>query len=641
VRTFLNPFRVRASEQQRDTHTFLRHFGSGVLDLLPETIWDRPLVLRSAPGGGKTSLLRLFTAESLATVHERREDLADLHARLVQLGALTEDGPAVLGILLPLDADYRALLDTGLPEESARRLFFRLLDMRIVVAAVRAALGVAARPFPQDAGSVEFVVREEARAPDDLAQRFGGLAGDRILERARDVEERTLEILDALYPVDVAPSTRGHGDLYSLRLLASADILVDGRVLNRRPLLLLDDGHDLGPSQRRALLERLWARNLTVPRWYAERLEALSDQDVLQGDIEGRDHEMLELESAAGSRGRRFESTLLDVGNLRGVRKLEQYAASETTFFELLDFDEDALLDDRQQEILRVTRAQVAELAGDDRRYAPLLREADGLTGYRGAVRLRELQVLIERDSRRATRELFDLELSSDELDRLGDSSTRAAAKLFLAAEFNLTYYAGPPTVAGLGSRNIEQFLTLCADLFEEMLAEITLGHRPAIAPGRQHRILVDASHGFWHELPRRVPHGRDVQRLLERIAEIAKRETYRPNAPYAPGVTGIALTMSERDRLLDEDWRARTPGAERLFRTMAAAISHNVLSADPDKSVKGDRHLVLYLNRLLCPRFGLPLQRSGFSHQRLPAVLDWLGDQPEASRQLDLSIDR
>ena len=74
MRPHWNPFRSRSTEQQRDVRSFLRNFGAGVLEMLPETLWDRPLVIRSAPGGGKTSLMRLFAADSLIQIADRQDD---------------------------------------------------------------------------------------------------------------------------------------------------------------------------------------------------------------------------------------------------------------------------------------------------------------------------------------------------------------------------------------------------------------------------------------------------------------------------------------------------------------------------------------------------------------------------------------
>src|SRR5687768_15788828 len=107
MRGYENPYRARSSEQFRDQRAFLRNFGVGVLDLLPERVWDRLFVIRSAPGGGKTSLLRLLSAGSLREIHARRETYGTLYERLRDLGALGTGGPAFLGITLRLDRDYR------------------------------------------------------------------------------------------------------------------------------------------------------------------------------------------------------------------------------------------------------------------------------------------------------------------------------------------------------------------------------------------------------------------------------------------------------------------------------------------------------------------------------------------------------
>src|SRR5260370_38018898 len=96
-----NPFRLRASESIESDGTFLRLFGPGMLDLLqPGENWDKPQVFRSAPGGGKTSLLRLFTPGAISTLYAQRrvEDLKALWARMTNFGVVYEDRPKLLGV---------------------------------------------------------------------------------------------------------------------------------------------------------------------------------------------------------------------------------------------------------------------------------------------------------------------------------------------------------------------------------------------------------------------------------------------------------------------------------------------------------------------------------------------------------------
>ena len=56
---------------------------------------------------------------------------------------------------------------------------------------------------------------------------------------------------------------------------------------------------------------------------------------------------------------------------------------------------------------------------------------------------------------------------------------------------------------------------------------------------------------------------------------------------------------------------------------------ARNILNADLDYSVKNNRYMVLYLNRLLCPRFGLPLGFGGFKERRLQAMVGWIQKLP------------
>ena len=75
MRESRNPFRLRRAENIDTDSSFLTLFEPGILDVLaesglPETVQP----IRSAAGGGKTSLLRLFTPSVLHKLHARRAD---------------------------------------------------------------------------------------------------------------------------------------------------------------------------------------------------------------------------------------------------------------------------------------------------------------------------------------------------------------------------------------------------------------------------------------------------------------------------------------------------------------------------------------------------------------------------------------
>ena len=71
-----------------------------------------------------------------------------------------------------------------------------------------------------------------------------------------------------------------------------------------------------------AVAERLGDRTLNVARWYSERYEALSRQEVLdQVGREGRDLELIELENVSRVSAVQFEKMLLDIANRRKVSR--------------------------------------------------------------------------------------------------------------------------------------------------------------------------------------------------------------------------------------------------------------------------------------------------------------------------------
>ena len=288
--SYQNPFRYRASEQQRDLRAFLRSFGPAALHMLPEAVWDRLVVLRSAPGAGKTSLMRVFTAESTRAVIDDSDAFRDLAEALASTGAIEESSPAVLGAYINLERDYRSLIDISANDTIAQRLFFRLLDVRVMLAFIRAVLVLSKRTYPEDVGRIVVRPRSSDAAVEQAARRLGGLDGAAIYTACAAAEKKMLEMLDSLLPVEWEHEDGGHNDLYSLRLLSASELLVDGEILDVRPLIMFDDGHRLHSTQRSALLERLADRGLDVARWYAERYEALSRQDLLdQVGKEGRD----------------------------------------------------------------------------------------------------------------------------------------------------------------------------------------------------------------------------------------------------------------------------------------------------------------------------------------------------------------
>jgi len=330
---------------------------------------------------------------------------------------------------------------------------------------------------------------------------------------------------------------------------------------------------------------------------------------------------------------------LEDIARRRATRQLASYADESQDFLSLLEDSPDSILEGRS-DVLESLKSRVHELAGEEPRYLSWLEDAGERKGWDATVRWREYEVLIHRDRHRQP-ELFEEKLDVADADDRSNPSLREGAGVSVAREFKLPYYGGSSTLVQLASHNVEQFLNLCGDLFDEMLVDISLGRRPYLQRKRQHRVIMDASDRLWDRIPRTVPHGRDVQSLVAEIVNIARNEDTKPRMPYPPGVTGTAILMSERARLLDPEFREKTPGAERLYETLGAAVAYNVITAEMNYSVKGNEYMVLYLNRLLCPRFFLPLGFGSFRERRLSSMIDWMQRLPSAGGVYSSSEER
>jgi hypothetical protein len=85
---------------------------------------------------------------------------------------------------------------------------------------------------------------------------------------------------------------------------------------------------------------------------------------------------------------------------------------------------------------------------------------------------------------------------------------------------------------------------------------------------------------------------------------------------------------MSDREMLLDKVAVARRPERKRFADILASALAHNYLVADLDYKCKGERWMVLNLNRLLCVRFDLPLGYGLYKERPLDELCRWV-EQP------------
>ena len=458
-----NPFRLRRSESIDTETSFLTLFEPGILEIVPSTgFWETVHILRSAAGGGKTSLIRLFTPSTLLTLCARRTDdrVKELYQRIKDLGAVDDRGPQALGVMLMCGPGYSMLQDLEIDQVRRDRLFFGLLNARIVLAVLRGALLLKGLEYP------DGLDRLQVNAPQD-GSGITGLAlpctGRALHDWAERREARLCQSLDSLGPLqfDTLP---GDESLVSLSLIRPEGVLFDGQPVADRVLLMMDDIHKLTSHQRTLLVQTIIDARSQVGVWIAERFEAMSTQEMLSsGAHQGRDYEQaIEIESYWRQKPERFEKLAMKVADRR------VQAAPETEIDSFRSCLQDALdapeWNEKYSNIIGIVSARVRERTERHPRFQEWIvaRERAEGTLREQAIGWRALEILIERELRKKQKTLFDATpLDEEELNDRDDSSVNNAAELFLAREFDLPYYYGPERISRLASLNIQQFLGL------------------------------------------------------------------------------------------------------------------------------------------------------------------------------------
>ena len=620
-----NPFRLRASEDTESHETFVRLFSPEALDVFQaDDLWKRPQIIRSAPGGGKTSLLRLFTPSSLRTIYSlrTRDYTKDLFKKLTALDAMGDDGPHVLGVYLSCAHSFATLDDLSIEDVKKKRLFLSLLNARIMLATLQSALDMKQKEYPADLTSVSLSLQSITNPIYDLPF---DLAGKSLYEWAQRLERAICNALDSFAPLSET-HLPGHDSLIALQVLGGQPPQFDHGSIADRIVLLLDDVHKLAAKQREWLLDTILTMRSSTTVWIAERLEALNVDRLLSGGAaKGRDYDEITLEDYwRGSRAQKFVKLTSSVADRRAsdVRDVEMGPFASC----LQDSLDSSKWEDVFSSSMTVVANRVKERAASYQRFSEWIaeRKASGGTPREQLLGWRKLEILIERDLRK-TQKTFDFELGVDELLHREDASLEGAAELFCAREFKLPYYYGLSRLASLASSNIEQFLMLAGDIFEECVSAVLLKRSPDLPPEYQERILRKAVEATWRRLPDRIPYATQVMRFLESIGKMATWETYKPNAPYAPGVTGIAVLMSEREVLRKSIGKSSKENLGFLAQVIATCIAHNLLEVNLDQKCKGQYWMVMYLNRMLCMRFNLPLHYGGWRERSVSELVPWI----------------
>lgn len=630
-----NPFLERMSERTASDMEFVRLFSPKVLDKLAEdTLEGAVHVFRSAPGAGKTTLLRAFTPPALRGFWNARgrPELSESFQKLARMGVLTDDdNPQLLGVYLSCASGYADLP----PGDSLAQvgLFRALLNCRIVLRTLRSVAALLGLGSTESLEAIEL-------AHDGMP----ALQGIPFLPNAQAManwaEEREQEVyaqLDAVGTLsnEALPS---HVRLEGVLWLQSVQFRHDGRAVATKRLLMIDDVHKLRRKQRELLADELTVMRPSVPVWLAERTIALGTSLLSQGARQGRDLREYSLDEMwSGAKGVQFAAYAASILD----RRMANQDIVPVRSFSQCVRDELVGSDVRAQVTagIEAFRAEVRRHQ-DSTRYADWLRIAEQHAADPGIDSLLELyvtRILLVRDESKRQMSL-ELTLTAEELQDRDSSQLRAAAEIFMRDELGIPYYYGFDRLCVLATQNVEELLSLAAALFVGIQSKQVL-RKPdlTLSPAEQEKLLVEAAKRKREFIPKAHSEGARALKLLDSIGAFCAEQTFAPNAPYAPGVTGVRLSRRELTSLRAASKPLGTPGTL-LEKVLAECVAENLLvQRDSQPSGAREGGTIFYLNRTLCAHYGLPLQMGGWRDVSNGELMKWMERPlPMTRRRLD-----
>lgn len=631
-----NPFRVRASEYLEDESDFLSLFGLGALDVFKsEDMWTKIQIIRSARGGGKTSILRIFRPKSLNEIFDSRYNntMKPMYTKLKNLDAFDEkEGTKILGIPLSLFGNYPVLNQLGFDEPKRMKLFYALITSRIFLATLRSVLELKKLEFPDHLKEIKINSPSEPNIPTSIPI---PCRGDELYDWASKIEQRVSNIMeeDGIDDKDLG----GYESLAALNIIKSTNILYNDKPVAERTLLMLDDVDKLASEQRRHLSNTLVNLRIPIGIWLAERLEALRREELLSPTgTWGREYgSPIFLEKFWRDNQKKLETLLSDIADKRASWHRAYMISS---FDHNLDNFLEEKWDVNFQKAITEQKDKLISKYGEKKEFRFLFDMCENPEGdlNNTAVMWRLLEIFIEREIRKKQTRLFtDETISQDDFNTIISGTEKSVAPYYVCNLYEIPYYFSFSNLVKLASSNIQQFLDLASELFDEMISARSLEKTPRISAHRQQEILEKSATRRWDEINQTIPNSRYTVPFLNTLAKFCNIETNLPNAPYG-SVTGIAISSRDAARLQDEKVLAGNPRYKILSEVITTCLAHNLLEPLPysKQGQKGNTHLIMYLNRLLCFRYKLPLHYGGWREQSLDTLCSFIENTYKSNRK-------
>jgi hypothetical protein len=619
-----NPFEKRATEYLRDDEAaFLSIVSPEPLrryladHAKKGQLFEKLIRIVGSPGSGKTTLATLLESRVVEAVlaDPQKEGYAEIIEALDACNFVENGQQKIAAVRLPMEGEYRDFWELPYDEALRTKLILALIQARSVLGLVRNL----EKRHRKD--QIVFVPRKDALAALD---EIGGVDTSNLVDRAREVERAVYDIGARLVPPKSEDISQAAARPFRPFDVIEAIELIDDDGTRRtlKPLVILDDAHNLSPRQFAPIFRDLARREIRIGRWIMMRFDALAPATAFGGDDDslapelkpGRDY--VDVFFQASTDRKKSRTAFRGMSKNMADRYLRQHPAfirrDFKSFSPLLSTEPDRLSSqahnrlvsdiERVRSRLHVSPDRLTKLRQEVQRYAHGAKSQD----VGPDVQVAMLRILIHRYTNRVPQKsLFEGEISdpTPRQEVKADAEVAEGARVYLRHTEGRALHYGISAISDASSENAELFLNLAGALVDRMEARIINGNSPKLTAKQQDQILADRAEAMmdgWN-----FPFADRVRALVDRIAADCVAESLLPNAPLGQGANAVAIPQSEFEQLLN--------GQNALGQILYFASAYNAVTITPKYGQGNKEWCLVELGGPLLLKHSLTLLRGGF----------------------------
>jgi len=619
-----NPFLIRQAEKIDTVNNFIQLFSSEALSFINENSFNTIQFVRSSPGAGKTTVFKAMQPGVLESLRSDLDNTKDFF-KIATKNKIIESGEVkLLSCILSCAKNYD-LIDDIFKNGRKQQIFFALLNVRITVLMLKSIMSVKGLQDVRELEQITFAeIPEECHLISEEL-----LNGYKLYTWVQSEERKICQYLDALSdePTNFALM---YNTLFLVKLFEPYNVLYNSNTFLNHSLIIFDDVQKLTTSQRIQLINTLFTMRLNLGVWIGERLEALSENEIISSDVTiGREYDKpIHLEEYWKSGGgKNFKKVLSNIAERRVKLFSEEIGGFENCLEDNINYN-------KYKDKLNKTISNVYNNILDDnffgKKYIKTLKYIDSTSDnlYDKALRMIVLDIRYKRDVARGQIKLFDDDYSIENYEEFYEKKDNVNVALFyLSIRAKLPYYYGADRIKTISSYNIEQYLAFSGSIFEQYIAKfITKSKRSihlSLKPEEQEKYIKKVAELRFEEIFRKFNYGENIQNLFDNLSIRSLYTRDKGTNPYAGGAaTGVAINKSSLDTLKTEEYR-------KLFKILSDCVSSNYFEKT-DILHSGQEWVVFYYNRWLCVYYNLPLVYGGWFRSSIPELNSFLEKQVE-----------